>query len=543
MPALARLLGGAGRALAVAGGVVREKAFDRPYRAASTLSAELMTWRPWLSSADGAILPTKDFALARAQDLARDNPHARSGIDRRVDLLVGAGLRLVASFDAESLGLDKRKDRDTIRALRRSIEREWRLFANSPGRYADAARQVSLNGRLRQLARTWATNGEVCGVLRWRRTAGGRYRTCFQAIDPTRLCNPNGEPDTVRLRGGIEFDEMGAPVAYHVRNAHVGDAHLGAADEASTWTRVPLETSWGRPVFVHGFEPEREGQSRAMTPFAAIVQDLKMLGQHRDTELANAVANALVVATLETGQDPAVANKLMDVQGTTNAKSRAQHYKENPPTVGGVRAVVLPTGDRLNMNNAPRQTAAFGVFQTAFLRSIAAALGISYEQLSMDWSQTNYSSARAALNEVWRGVKRDFSAFVEQVVMPIYLAFLEEAFDRRYIAAPAGVPGFWDMPEAWAASRWIGSPRGYVDPVKEAQGAALRLDNLTSTLEAECAEQGLDFEDVLDQLQYEQEELKARGLARVSGKVVPAPPDDDEEGDEPEPKRRAAADA
>ena len=36
-------------------------------------------------------------------------------------------------------------------------------------------------------------------------------------------------------------------------------------------------------------------------------------------------------------------------------------------------------------------------FEQSLLRYIAAALGVSYEQLSKDYSQTNYSSARAAM--------------------------------------------------------------------------------------------------------------------------------------------------
>lgn len=75
--------------------------------------------------------------------------------------------------------------------------------------------------------------------------------------------------------------------------------------------------------------------------------------------------------------------------------------------------------------------------------------------------------------------------------------------------------------------------------MKEAQGAAMRLDNLTSTLEAECAEQGLDFEDVLDQLEYEREELEARGLSRASrtGGPPPSEPDDDGRPDDPNKRR------
>ena len=511
---------------------VREVPLSRSFRAADVAGQEMGSWFPPNLSADGAVFPDRDLSLARARDLDRNDPHAQAGVDRRVDLLVGAGVRLVAQIDAESLGLDRERDADTIRDLRRQIEREWRLFALDPMRMSDASRQVSLNGRFRQLARTWTVAGETTAILRWRQTGGGRYRTCLQAIDPDRLSNPTDRPDTDRLRGGVEFDELGAALAYHVRNGHPADFTSGAS--SLTWERVPRETEWGRPVFVHGFEPKREGQTRAMTPFSALVQRLRMVGKHAELEIANATANALFAATLQSNLPIGDATAKMNLAGTAYADSRLNHYRQQAPTIGGVRIPVLPIGDQLVFNNSPRTTASFPAFQTSFLRSIAAAFGLSYEQLSMDWSQTNYSSARAALNEVWRGVRREFAAFVEQVVMPVYIALLEEAFDRRYIRVPAGIPGFWDMPGAWASSRWIGSPRGYVDPVKEAQGSSMRLDNLTSTLEAECAEQGLDLEDVLDQAQYEEAELKRRGLARVTaGAKVTEPADEDEPKPEP----------
>lgn len=525
---------------AMAGRHPGETRLDRPYRAASYSSQELASWRPGITSADSAILPSREIANARVEDIVRDDPHARAGLDRRVDLLVGAGVRLVAQFDAEALGLDREKDRDVIRETRRTIEREYKLFALSPGRYADASRQVSLNGRFRQMARTWGKRGETCGVIRWRTTGGGRYRTCLQAVDPDRVSNPDGEPNTMRRRGGVEFDSMGAAVGYWVRDAHIADSWLTAGAEAYHWTYIPRETAWGRPVFVHGFEPERENQSRAMTPFAALLQQLKMIGQFADTELASATANAMFAATLESTMPVGEASTVLNLGSSSYADMRAKHYAEHKPVFNGVRIPVLPPGDKLVMNDSPRQNLSFATFKTAFLRSIASTMGLSYEQLSMDWSQTNYSSARAALNEVWRGVRREFAQFCEQVVAPVYVAFLEEAFDRGYVVAPKGCPSFWDMPEAWCGARWIGSPRGYVDPVKEAQGQALRLDNLTSTLEAECAEQGLDLEDVFDQLVYERDELERRGLSRASvAAALAGQRADDKADDETPPPRKS----
>lgn len=53
---------------------------------------------------------------------------------------------------------------------------------------------------------------------------------------------------------------------------------------------------------------------------------------------------------------------------------------------------------------------------------------------------------------------------------------------------------------------------GWVDPVKEAQACQIRMDIGLSTLEAECAGQGLDWEEVLEQRAREKAKLAELGL-------------------------------
>jgi lambda family phage portal protein len=492
----------------------------RAYQAASGMSQEMAAYWPAISSGDSATLPNLRVSLDRTRDVIRNDPHAAAGVMRLVDMLVGAGWQCVPTPDARALGVDPKVARD----LGRKIRSEWRLFSRDPRKFNDARRSLSLNGQLRLAARTFATAGEACAVLKYDRKRveqkGARYATCVAQVDPDRLCNPKNMPDTLQIRGGVEFDADGVPVGYHIRNAHIGD--WWAAVKSQTWTRIESETAWGRPVFIHAFEPEREDQTRAITPFAALISRLRMIGKHADLEIANATANALFAAFVESDL-PAeeVAQRL--AAGSNGGAVRAsyvdkvvEHYTKHPAMLGGVRIPVMMPGSKVTLNGTSRATTAFPAFQAAFLQSIASALGLSYEQLAMDWSRTNYSSARAALNEVWRTIKRLQAVFAEQYVQPIYFAFLEEAFDKGYVVAPAGAPDFWDMPEAYVAARWIGPGRGYVDPVKEAEAAALRMESLTSNLEIENAEQGLDWEENIEQIAFENDVLAEQGLTRMS---------------------------
>jgi lambda family phage portal protein len=199
------------------------------------------------------------------------------------------------------------------------------------------------------------------------------------------------------------------------------------------------------------------------------------------------------------------------------------------------------------MNQTPRQTTAFPAFETAFLQTISSRLGLAYEQLKGDWSKTNYSSARAALNEVWRGIARMRTAFVEQMVLPIQLAWADEAFDRGYLKEPAGAPSFWDCPSAYLKGTWIGPARGYVDPTKEVEASALKIDGRFSTWAAECAEQGLDYEEVFEQQANEIDMLEELGLpatpltsAMLRSETVDETPDEAAEGQPKAPPAKKA---
>ena len=125
-----------------------------------------------------------------------------------------------------------------------------------------------------------------------------------------------------------------------------------------------------------------------------------------------------------------------------------------------------------------------------------------------DFSKTNYSSARAALMEAWRffmGRRQWLSTYWAR---PVYELWLEEAINKDLIDAP----GFYDNKALWTRCKWIGPGRGWIDPVKEAQASKIRMEIGLSTLEDECAIQGLDWEEVLEQRAREQTRIQELGL-------------------------------
>lgn len=496
---------------------IRAGAAPQPaYDSASFETQTTAAWAPGLYSADAAAFGSEITTTARVQDLIRNDPSARAARERLIDMLVGPGLRLVARPDGDALGLTP----EETRKLARDLEREWRLIAGDPLKRCDARRQSSMGGLQRLFCADFVVEGEATFCFTTRADPGQRYETCLIAVDPRRLSNPHSRFPSKALRGGVEMDAFGAAVAYHVRNAHQSD--WWSAGDAWTWTRVPKQTRAGRPVFVHAFEPERAGQTRAVSPFAVVVEWLRKVTRHGDLEIANAAANAMFTAFVETmlPADEVALRLGGSPSGTASASGREQFFKrsldslaENPPRLtNGARISVLPPNSKVAMNATARQTTAYPDFARSFLNRIAAPLGVSGEQITQDWSQVNYSSARAALNEVWRGMVRRAAVYDEQVMAPIYYAFMQEAFYKGYIQIPAHAPPFEAAAGAYLAGRWIHPGRGSVDPVKEAEASGLAMANCVSTLADEAAMQGRDWEENLEQQARERDKRRELGL-------------------------------
>jgi lambda family phage portal protein len=510
----------AGDAVGASARVVAEAGAPRTsYAAGDSGHPMLANWNPPLRSADADWLRDRRLSIARIRDIERNEGWVSAAVDRQVDMLVGGALRLNSRPDADALGIEL----DEAHELGRQIQAKFRIWADDPTFRCDAERDLPFSGLAGLVAREFVGIGESLSIVRWIERPGWPYRTALQVIDPDRLSNPNGVPDGDRLRGGIEKDGNNAPIAYHIRRGHPGDVALSTATSSFRWDRIARWDrigDWERPKVLHVKDKRRPGQSRGIAKLVAGLTKVRGLSRYSESEIRTAAINATIVGSLYTqlGAEYAADRLGTDAAaGSTDWSSfntqRADFYKDRN-VLDEARFLTLFPSDRLDLNTQPRQTAGYPQFQTAFLQALAAALGISYEQLSMDWSRTNYSSARAALNEVWRGVTRLRAILIWSFALPLFAAWLEDALDAGEIDVPAGAVDFYDAPAAWLRSEWIGPGRGYVDPVKEAQAAGMRMDQLVSTLEREAAEQGLDWEQLLDQRAREDEEIARRGLSR-----------------------------
>jgi lambda family phage portal protein len=180
----------------------------------------------------------------------------------------------------------------------------------------------------------------------------------------------------------------------------------------------------------------------------------------------------------------------------------------------GVKIPHLFPGTKLQLRPAGKPGGVGDSFEASLLRYIAANLGVSYEQLSRDYSGSNYSSIRAAIAETGRFMASRKRMVADRFASSVYRLWFEEATNTGRLETMKGRPSIYeDMNlDAYTACDWIGASKGQIDELKETQAAVLRLKYGLSTREDELMRLGKDWRKVFVQLEREAKEMKKRGI-------------------------------
>lgn len=501
-----------------------------PHYGASVTAPGFGDWRPFGGSADADLLFDRDTLVSRSRDLIRNEGLASGQVTTFVDNVLGSlGLKLQANVDWQFLGWTEERAEQWNEA----VEGEFRAWADGPDFECDAAESSNLRGLAVLSFRGVLSSGDHGVLPLWLPDPRRRYATALQLVESDRLSTPPTAADGPRMRAGVEINDRGAPVAYHVRSTHPGDVLLDGA--VPTWERIEAKTAWGRRRFIHLIEPERVGQRRGKPNLSAILGEHRQFGELKRAELDAAVTNAMIAAILEAPLDGAT---IMDLFSTGSDYVKMRN-EAAPVTLRRNSVIRTLPGEKLSSFNPGRPNASFAAFSEMFMRIMAAGLNLPYELLAKDFSKSNYSSARAALLEAWRHFmcRREFMA--TYFYQPIYALWLEEAVNQGRVVAP----GFYENRAAYLRADWIGPGRGWIDPYKEALASDARQTACVSSFAAECAEQGGDWRDTMRQIAREQR--LARSLGIVIPSMVPAlegavrrplpPPDATETRDDKQP--------
>lgn len=482
--------------------------FGGAYDGADRFDRTLALWAPPIMSADAEIIPEKGTVDARVRDVIRNDAYVASAANLHRDNIVGSTFLLNAKPATKVLW--GREDETWEVEFQEEVETKFNLIAESPDNWFDAARLNTFTELVRLAVGVHVMGGEVLASVEWIQDEPDRlFSTAVQMIDLDRLSTPFTEVANQSIRGGVQRNRRGAPVGYHIRNAHPTDY---MAEDNWKWTYVPVRKPWGRLQMLHIYEQTRPDQTRGMAEMVSALKEMRITKKFRDVVLQNAVVQSSYAATIESDLPTDAIFAMLGGGNLTDenvSKAMGSYMKGYLGNVAkyvgnsrnmhldGVKVPHLPPGSKFNLTPAGSGGPLGTDFEQSLLRYIAASLGVSYEQLSRDYTQTNYSSARAAMGETEKFMASRKKLVADRFATAIYRLWLEEAISKGMIETlkRRNVPNFYEgmNADAYTACEWIGASRGQLDELKETQAAILRINNNISTDEAEIARLGGDW--------------------------------------------------
>lgn len=517
---------------ALVGRMAVPMAFGGAYDGAARFDKQLADWSPPIQSADLDLLPNKELLDARSRDSMRNDAYLQGGATIHKDGIVGSVYFLNAKPMSEVLG--KGFDETWAAEFQQEVESKFTLWAESPFKWVDAARTNNLTAMVRLAVGVYTGGGEVLATAEWRRDNGREFNTAIQMVDCDRLSTPFEYQYDDMVRGGIRHDGFGAPQTAYIRIRHPHDVgtFVGNSD---VWREVPFYKPWGRQQVIFIREQQRIDQTRAVADIVAGLKEIAITRKFRDVTLQNAVVNAMYAASIESElPTEAVYAQLGGGNiGTTDLGGAITDYataflgaineyvgSAKNMKIDGVKIPHLFPGTKLQLRPAGNPGGVGQDFEQSLLRYIAATLGVSYEELSRDYTKTNYSSARAAMANTWKFMQSRKKFVADSFATSVYRLWLEEAINKgrldTFPTRRAGIlysDGYLNtMFEALAQCDWTGASRGQIDELKETQAAVLRIKFGLSTHEDELARLGKDWRKVYAQLEREAAEREKRGI-------------------------------
>lgn len=466
----------------------------------------------------------------RARMLFMASPIASGAIGTMRTHVVGVGMKLNPSVDADVIGMS---DEDA-QNLNRQIKREFALWADRKNT-CDALQMANFY-QLQQLAfSSWLLSGDVFVLKKQTNpTIAAPYGLRIQIVEADRCSTPDiaahdylGFTQAKLENGnwcydGVEVNSDGAAVAYYFCNQYPDSMDISQGPKK--WTRVKAYgQKSGLANVIHLTIQERPEQYRGVTFLAHVIEPLLQIRRYTEAEIQAAIIESFFTAFVKTESDTDTIpfNEVgTSFEGGPPYDDDFQNDTEYEMGPGNVN--VLKPGEDVSFGDPKRPQSGYDAFVYSVCRQIGAALGIPVDIL-MQKFDASYSASRAAFMEAWETYKMYRSWFVDGFCKVVYEWWFTEAVSSGRIPAP----GFFLNPitrDAYLKASWVGPAQGQLDPVKEINATNMEIANGFITHEDAAIQiNGSDWHDNVKKLERENEMLKKTSGPDPQNTPAPVP--------------------
>lgn len=429
-------------------------------------------------SGDTAVLRAGRLIREQARHLEQNHDLARGAINLMVANIAGSNGICVEPHPRTKSG-------DIHAGMAEQIRELWWDWC----RWPDVTWEHDFSALQRLMARAWIRDGEVLAQF-----VDGAAKTLdhgtvvpfsLEMIEADHLPFDFSRTDKPRITAGVERNDWGRPIAYHLYREHPGDLY-----------RLPVQSDLKRVSadrMLHVKLCDRSRQARGVSAFASVLSRLDSVKDYEMSELTAAKVAASMAAVIKKGTPD-----LYDA--STDAEPREIKF------LPGMIFDDLRPGESIETIDAKRPNPNVETFRAGQLRAVSAGVGCTYSSLAKDYSGT-YSSQRQELVEGWGIYAVLQSEFASQFVRPVYERFVAIAMAAGLIKVPANV-----RPLSVDDALFVGPQMPWIDPVKEAEAWGTLERNGHASGPEIIRRRGQNPLDVLDQEARWREQSRDRGV-------------------------------
>ncbi|MFM0479108.1 phage portal protein [Paraburkholderia strydomiana] len=383
-------------------------------------------WRAGGGSSTAEVLPALGVLRNRARDLVRNNPHIRRALKIQVANAIGTGVQ--AKF------ADK------------ALQKVWKSWVKE----CDASGLLDFYGLQAQAYRAWKESGEVLLRFRSRLPQDGMdVPLQLQMLEIDYLDSLKvGPVDGGFIVAGVQFNLIGQRTGYWLFDQHPG--------EVSQVPRNMLSRFVPASEVVHLFDAlDRPNSVRGFPWLASAIWKARDLDEYQDAELVRKKIEACFAAFVTSSDEGYQV-------GRTMASTPSDPRRVESLSPGMVE--YLRQGESISFA-APVTSNEYESNVRVDLRALAAGTDTSYEQMTGDYSQVNFTSGRMG--------KMEFKRMQEQDLWLVFIPMFCEAVASRFVST-AYLAGKAKQPDADLT--WSPQAIEFIDPLREANGIIALID-------------------------------------------------------------------
>jgi lambda family phage portal protein len=433
----------------------------RTYEAAQNFATD-----DWSDATGGSANAETQNAIgplrSKGRDAIRNNPYAGRGLAAIVSNTVGSGI------------MPNIKGKTKLQTKR--LNEAWKMWGETS--LCDSFGRHNFYSLQALALRSTVESGEVVtlkevNILKDTAVHQLRMLESDYIVDNNNASVP-GIGTTIKH--GIKLDEYDRPVSYLIYNGFPGESNK------------PGYREYSRERVLHTFRQDRPGQLRGVSWFHPVIRQLEDFKEYQHA--------TLISKKIEACYSAIVINN--DTDSTLSA-SQLKTRREAESMLSPGTFKYLNPGEDVRFSE-PGAVSGYDEYCKQVLRAIASGLGITYEALTSDYSNVNFSSGRMGHIEFRRNVEMwRWAMLIPTFCEPGYEHFLEWC-------RASGIP------TEGSSCEWIPPAWSMIDPTKEIAAFKEAVRSGFTSYPKAVREQGADPIELLHEIKDSNDLIDSLGI-------------------------------